>query len=166
MLPRFNADEVFEMAIRAEQNGAAFYRRAAQLNAGRGNIEFLEKLAAMEDAHEKVFAHMRTGLSEREKEQIVYDQYDEGSLYLAATADAHGGEGSPAVTKELTGEETMEQILQMAIELEQKSILFYLGLRDMVPEKLGKSRIDSIIDEEKKHVATLMRERERIREQG
>jgi len=166
MLPKFNADEVFEMAIRAEQNGAAFYRKAAQLNAGKGNVEFLEKLAAMEDAHEKVFAHMRKDLAEREKEKTVYDRYDEGSLYLAATADAHGGEGSPAAAVTLTGKETMEQILRIAIELEQKSILFYLGLRDMVPEKLGKDRVDRIIDEEKKHVATLMREMERVKTEG
>jgi rubrerythrin len=166
MLHKFNADEVFEMAIRAEQNGAAFYRKAAALNADKSSVEFLEKLAAMEDAHVKVFAHMRQDLSDREKTQTVYDRYDEGALYLAAATDAHGGEGSPAVADTLTGEETMEQILQIAIELEQKSILFYVGLRDMVPENLGKDRVDKIIEEEKGHVAALMREMQRIKADG
>jgi rubrerythrin len=163
MVLGFNADEVFEMAIRAEQNGAAFYRRAAELNAGKSTVEFLEKLAAIEDAHEKVFAHMRKDLSGREKGQTVYDRYDDGALYLAATADTHGGEGSPSVADTLTGEETMEQILQIAIELEQKSILFYVGLRDLVPENLGRDRVDTIIEEEKGHVAALMREMERVK---
>jgi rubrerythrin len=166
MVLGFNADEVFEMAIRAEQNGAAFYRKAAALNADKSTVEFLEKLAAMEDAHEKVFVRMREDLSAKEKEQTVYDRFDEGSLYLAAAADAHGGEGSPAVATTLTGQETMEQILRIAIELEQKSILFYLGLKDMVPENLGRDRVDKIIEEEKGHVAALMREIERVKADG
>jgi len=109
---------------------------------------------------------MRKDLSGRKKKQTVYDRYDEGALYLAATADTHGGEGSPAVADTLTGEETMEQILQIAIELEQKSILFYVGLRDLVPENLGRDRVDTIIEEEKGHVAALMREMERVKADG
>ena len=56
--------------------------------------------------------------------------------------------------------------MQIAIELEQKSILFYVGLRDMVPEKLGRDRVDTIIEEEKGHVTSLSREIERLKTQG
>jgi len=37
----------------------------------------------------------------------------------------------------LSGEETAEQILNMAIGLEKDSIAFYAGIRSMVPEERG-----------------------------
>ena len=43
----------------------------------------------------------------------------------------------------------------MAIGLEQDSIVFYLGMKDMVAGSLGKDRIDGIIKEEMYHVVTL-----------
>ena len=162
MVIRFNADEVFEVAICTEQNGAAFYRKAAVLNAGKEDVEFLEKLAVMEDGHERIFDKMRKNLSEREKEPTVFDPLDEAGLYLSAMADTHGGEGSPAVADTLTGRESMAQILETAIELEKKSILLYVGLRDLVPENLGKSQIDTIINEEKSHVVVLQRKLNRV----
>ena len=91
----------------------------------------------------------------------MFDPHEEGSLYLSAMADTHGGEGSPAVADTLTGRETMAQILQTAIELEKKSILLYVGLRDLVPENLGKNQIDTIINEEKSHVVVLQRKLDR-----
>ncbi len=164
MVTRFNADEVFEIAIRAEQNGAAFYRKAAALVADETNSTFLKKLAAMEDGHERTFVNMRKELSQSEKEPLVFDPENEGVLYLAAMADLHGGEGSPAVAERLTGKENLDQILRVALELEQKSILYYIGLRDVVPENLGQNRINDIIAEEKKHVVTLSRKLEEITE--
>lgn len=90
-----------------------------------------------------------------ETSQTVFDPNEELSMYLKAMADAHGGEGSPDVTDQLTGTESMAQIVETAIGLEKESILFYIGLKDMVPQKLGREKIDGIIQEEKKHVAQL-----------
>lgn len=151
----FNADEAFEMAIQIEKNGAAFYRKAASLQNDEVNIKFLEKIALMEDRHQAGFEEMRRILSDMEKTQTVFDPKDEMVLYLKSMADAHGGEGNPDVTDQLTGDESMAQIIETAISLEKESILFYVGLKDMVPPKLGREKIDDIIDEEKKHVAQL-----------
>ena len=70
-------------------------------------------------------------------------------------ADIMGGEGSPTAADTLTGNETMEEILALALVMEKDSILFYLGLKDMVPQKYGKDKIDEIILEERRHVAKL-----------
>jgi rubrerythrin len=78
-------------------------------------------------------------------------------------ADGHGGEGDPFAAATLTGRETLGDILTLAIGLEKKSVLFYLGLRDMVPPKLGGKRIEKIIEEEKSHIAALFRERRALR---
>jgi rubrerythrin len=73
-------------------------------------------------------------------------------------ANGHGGEGSPKVSALLSGNETLGEVLRVAIQLEKNSILFYLGLEDLVPAKLGRDRVLDIIEEEKRHVAVLARE--------
>ncbi|MBN1669880.1 MAG: ferritin family protein [Kiritimatiellae bacterium] len=154
----FNADEVFEMAERIEEDGAAFYRKAAGGQSDGGKVQFLNGLAAMEDEHKQTFAAMRAGLGAADKESTTFDPDGEAALYLQAMADGHGGEGAPKAADALTGKESLADILTIAIGLEKKSILFYLGLKDMVPARLGKDKIDRIIDEERGHVGVLSRE--------
>ena len=152
---RFNADEVLEMAEKIEANAVIFYRKAAGLKQSKRDSEFLLSLAEMEVGHQRIFATMRKELSDKEKESTAYDPMGEGSLYLAALADSRGGEGMPSITDQLKGTETIAEVLRTAVELEKKAVLFYLGVRDMVPESLGKDRIDRIIGEEKSHVVVL-----------
>jgi rubrerythrin len=151
----FNAEEVLEMAIRIEKNGAAFYRKAASLQKDEASKTFLETLAAMEDRHQAGFEGMKRTLSEADRAKTVFDPQDELLLYLKAMADAHGGEGSPDAANRLTGEESMAQVIETAIGLEKESILFYVGLKDVVPPDMGREKIDAIIAEERKHVAQL-----------
>jgi len=153
----FNADEVLKVAERIEENGAAFYRRAAEITGEEKNKTFLRELAAMEDDHLRIFSEMRAKLSDAERDSNTYDPMNESLLYLKSLADLHGGEGSPDAAAKLTGKETMEQIILKGIELEKKSILFYLGVQEMVPERLGKDQIERIINEEKSHVVILSR---------
>ncbi len=151
----FNADEVLEMAIRIERNGAAFYRKAAGLQSDEKNRDFFESLAAMEDKHQETFTEMRKTLSQKDKGGKVFDPHGELALYLASMADTLGSEGSPSAADALTGNETLEDIVNIALGLEKDSILFYLGLKSMVPPKYGRDKIEQIIEEERKHVAQL-----------
>lgn len=151
----FNVNEVFEMAIQIEANGANFYRKAAELQEDPDNKAFLEKLAGMEDKHKATFEAMRKNISAEEKQKTVFDPADEQSMYLKAMADGHGGEGDPDIVEAFTGEEPMEEIITTAIGLEKESILFYLGLKDLVPAKYGHDKLDHIIKEEKLHIAQL-----------
>jgi rubrerythrin len=64
----------------------------------------------------------------------------------------------------LSGKERLDEILQTAIGLEHKSILFYIGLLDLVPNELGKGKVSGIIEEEKSHVAVLTRQLNALRE--
>jgi len=58
-------------------------------------------------------------------------------------------------SERITGKETPEEILRMALELEKDSVVFYQGIREIVPERLGKGRIEAIIKEEMKHITQL-----------
>jgi rubrerythrin len=151
----FNADEVFEMAEQIERNGARFYRRAAEGTAEQGNRQLLLDLAVMEDEHERTFASMRAHLPDAEQGATVFDPDGQAALYLRAMADGYVFDVKTDPTELFTGKETMEDILQKAIGMEKDSIVFYLGIKELVPERLGKGRIDAIIREEMNHITSL-----------
>jgi len=163
----FNADDIFEMAEQIERNGAAFYRGAAEKVDDAAAKELLLTFAGMEDQHEKTFAAFRAELTEKEKESTVFDPEDESIRYLHALADLRVFSGKSApdgeATQDQTQKEIMEDIFSTAIQAEKESIVFYVGMKDLVPEKLGKSRLDAIIKEEMNHIRILTRELSKIR---
>lgn len=147
----FNANDVFEMAEQIERNGAIFYRRAADDIADEDAKNFLTDLAVMEDDHEKTFANMRKQLSEAEKTATVFDPEGETASYLKALADTR-----VFFEKEIDTT-SLQAILKAAILAEKDSIVFYLGMKDMVPEALGQSHLDAVIKEEMSHINLLSR---------
>ncbi|MBC8379514.1 MAG: ferritin family protein [Planctomycetes bacterium] len=151
----FNADEVFEMAEEIERNGAKFYREAAKKTSDADIKKMLLDLAAMEDGHEKTFIEMRKELSAAEKEVTTFDPDNEVAMYLQTLADFHGTEGKVSPTEKLSGQESMSEVLKIALQAEKNSIAFYVGIKDLVPGKSGKEKIQSIIIEEMAHVSTI-----------
>ena len=151
----FNADEIFEMAEEIERNGATFYREAAGHAGDTKTRQLLLDMAAMEDGHLRTFEEMRKQLGGQEKAQIVFDPDNESALYLQTMADGHGWEGKISPTEQLTGSEKIEDIVNMAINAEKNSVVFYVGLRDFVPVRAGKEKVEAIIREEMGHIATL-----------
>lgn len=154
----FNADEILQMAQQIERNGFRFYQRAAQGTKESSSGQLLLRLAAMEEVHEKIFTRMRAELTEAERKKRVFDPEDESSAYLRAWAGHHVFDIRADPAAKLTGKEKMEDILQMAIGLEKDSIVFYLGMKEMIPVRLGRGRVDEIIKEEMRHVDALSRE--------
>jgi rubrerythrin len=145
----FNADEIFTMAIKIEQNGAAFYRKAAENIADQADKALLLELADMEDGHEKVFAAMQQELTTEQKKTDFFDPENEAANYLKAMADVQ------VYFKREPDFSSMEGIIKEAISAEKDSIVFYLGMKDLVPESLGKDNIEAIIKEEMKHIKLL-----------
>jgi rubrerythrin len=151
----FSADEILAMAEQIERNGARFYRRAAGMVKDVEVSKLLQELAAWEDGHEKAFASMRHILKELERKPTTFDPEDETSLYLRAMADGHVFDVRVDPADKLTGKESAKDILRLAIGQEKDSIIFYLGIRDMVSEVMGKDKIDEIIREEMRHIGFL-----------
>jgi len=153
----FNAAEIFQMAEQIERNGAKFYNRAGAVVADRRAKQMFHELADMEKEHEVIFAEMRKQLSDRQRRLMVFDPENEAALYLQAMAGGHVFDIRRDISEQLTGAESMADILRMALEAEKDSIVFYLGIKKFVPEKAGKEKIDSIIDEEMGHITVLNR---------
>lgn len=149
----FNADEVFEMAEQIERNGAKFYRAAAEKFSQVREV--LLELATMEDEHEKTFVAMRAELSGTEVVPPVFDPDGEAQMYLRVMADDHVFNVKTDPAEQLAGKETAEDLLTMAIGVERDSIVFYVGLKEVVSSRAGKDKVESIIKEEIGHIAIL-----------
>jgi rubrerythrin len=112
----------------------------------------------MEDTHLRIFQQMRTTLSDQEKGGTTFDPEGEASLYLQAMADDRGFEGMKGRNIKLTGKESTRELLEIAINAERNSILYYVGLKEMVPTEVGQDKVEAIIREEVGHAAELRRQ--------
>ncbi|RKY08937.1 MAG: rubrerythrin [Planctomycetota bacterium] len=151
----FNANEIFQIAEQIERNGARFYRKAADSASDKETKQMFLEMADMEAGHLKTFEHMRRYLTYKEKAATVFDPDNEASIYLRTMADARGSEGKKSPTEELTGAESIEEILKIALSAEKDSVIYYFGLRSFVPPRAGRDKIEAIIAEEIKHITTL-----------
>jgi rubrerythrin len=145
----FNAKDIFDIAVKIEQNGASFYRKAAEKVTGETNKTFLEYLARMEDDHELIFSKMAQSLTKEEGKATTFDPDEENSAYLKALADTR------VFFEKKEPESDMRSILVSAVQAEKDSIVFYLGMKELIPEKKGQSKLDDIIKEEMGHIRLL-----------
>ncbi|MCP3922915.1 MAG: ferritin family protein [Desulfobacterales bacterium] len=145
----FNANEVLIMAQKIEQNGAKFYRDAADKIADAEGKKLLLELAVMEDDHEKTFIELQKTLTEKEKTSQTFDPDNDAVLYCKSLADMR-----VFFEKEIDTS-SIKDVLKSAIVAEKDSIVFYLGMKDLVPTSLGTDKINSIIKEEMKHIRIL-----------
>lgn len=157
----FNADEIFEIACQIERNGADFYQQMSEKISHEPTRKMLLDFAAMEKTHENIFMAMRKDLSAGEMEKTVFDPNEETLGYLHAMADVHvfdtQAEDDFTLSDDLGEAAKARKILRAAINREWGSIALYLGMKELVPENLGKGKIDGIIKEEMRHVNLLAR---------
>jgi len=71
---------------------------------------------------------------------------------------SHGCEGKKTPNEELTGNETPKEILEIALNSEKESVVFYSGLKNLVPPKAGRGKVNAVILEELVHITTLLNE--------
>ncbi len=162
MAASFNADEILEMAEQIERNGAKFYREASKVAEDKQISQMFLDMAVMEEGHLRTFEDMRKELSEQEKGGVVFDPNDEAAAYLQMKGGASGIEGKKSPTQALTGNETMKEIFEIAVNAEKESITFYTSLKDLVSSEAGKDKVEAIIEEEKKHVDSLLEQLEKF----
>jgi len=146
MYHKFNAKEILEMAAIIEKNGHDFYKKAAEDVKDADIKIFLLELAEMELKHEVTFQEMKAGLTSKEKADVVFDPDDESALYLQALADTR------VFFEKKIDTSSAQEVLKEAIVAEKESIVFYLGMRDMVSDDAGKAKINGIIKEEMSHI--------------
>lgn len=149
----FNGEEIIEIACQIERNGARFYRRAAEIVTQKESQVLLLDLAAMEDDHERSFDGMRADWATID--ELLGPSGGDALLYLQAIASGHVFDLDEDPLVRLEKEIGIEEVLRIAIGMEKNSIVFYEGVKQVVPENLGRDKVEMILREEMRHVSML-----------
>ena len=107
------------------------------------------------DINEAVFRSLRERLVPYDARISVYDKDDLVALHLQALANREVFIASQDASDVLKGNESMSDIVKMAIAKEWDSILFYSAIRDLMESDADRTALDDVIREEEAHVKDL-----------
>jgi rubrerythrin len=149
---KFNLNEVFEIAEQIERNGAEFYRKSALKFEDNSEVKnLLVDLALQEDNHEKTFSDI---LHKVLKNEGINQEDELTRQYL----DAIAGQfvfNKATEEAELIDNMSKQEVFDVAIVKEKDSIVFYVGLKNILTSEQDKKSIDLIIEEEQRHLVDL-----------
>ena len=148
----FSASEVVTMAVQIEKNGLEFYSKMAKKAQTEKSEELFKFLAAEEVRHAATFKTMLNSLKQLELTATEEEEYNN---YLGALTS------SRVFNQDVNTDEMVKNLddmaaIDMAIEAEKDSILFYYELMEQAMNE-DKTAIEQVIKEEKSHYAMLMR---------
>jgi len=152
----FDASEIFQFAIRIEENGEKFYRYAVRIAEDDDAKEIFDYLADEEIHHKKTFEDL---LSKIEKHEPLESYPSEYFAYLRAYVDKIIFTNE-VLDKEISRVKDTPSAINFGIQRELDSILYFHEIKKFVP-KSQHNLIDKIIDEERKHFSKLSELRKR-----
>lgn len=144
----FHISEIYQFAIKIEENGEKFYRSIAQKTKKKEVKDLFIFLADEEIKHKKVFEELLSKIEKYQPHEIYPDEY---FLYLKAYAEELIF--PPNIEKEIEKEDEIEAI-DFGIRRELDSIMYYLEMKGFVPETQH-SELDKIIEQERFHFIKL-----------
>jgi len=143
--------DVFRFAIRIEENGESFYRKAAQLAKDSKIKSLFEHLANEEINHKKSFEGMLSKIGEQTPHETYEGEY---FAYLKDYIDrkvvfdeAPEHENTPYLRDSISA-------VEFAIQRELDSIMYYQEIKPLIQEK-HHAEIEHIIKEERRHFLKL-----------
>jgi rubrerythrin len=153
-----NVDEIYRVGVEIEKNGKAFYQAAASATKDAALKKLCGELAAWETKHVDLFEGLRRALPAEAREDGSFDPGGEESQYLKATADSHVFVKNKDVLSLVERCTSAAAVLDLAIEFEKDSVVFYSALKQLLPKAPG---LDALIDEELRHIGILTAQRAR-----
>lgn len=157
MIFPFNAQEIFKIALRIENNGFIFYEKMSSKPFPAEIVELFTGLAQEELKHKTIFSQLMQDLPENTTTSTVWDPDNELDLYLKQMADLHVFNQAPEVIEKTTDNlHNPADAIKMAMGFEKDTIVFFLELQS-ASEKYDESReqIKLLVDEECKHLERL-----------
>lgn len=158
----FNADEIFGIGIEIEKNGKAFYDAVALRLAGTDAGRVFAELSSWETKHVELFDGMRKALPEDARRGDVFDPASEMAAYVKDAADNHVFIKNKDIASLAASAADAAEAFDIALTFEKDSVVFYTAMKKLVPEHLGRDKVDFLIEEEVRHVAILNREKAKL----
>lgn len=146
---RFSASEVIEQAIRTERLGNKFYKDLAKRFKENTDLAGLfGTLADKESLHEARFRELK-----EEAGGDLPEGSEEMSEYMRAFVESEFFLGSDKALARMKNVSTAGEAISNALNFEKETLLYFVGLRDMVGKK--RALVDAIIREERTHISWL-----------
>lgn len=148
----FSASEVVELGIQIEKNGRDFYNTLTKQSKKAKVQELFRYLAGEEEKHIVVFQKILDSVKKYQPPESYPVEY---FAYMNAFASEY------VFTKENKGKEIAQKIktdkeaVDLGIGFEKDSIIFYEGMRKVVPEHDPKV-ISELISQEQSHLRQLV----------
>ncbi len=148
----FTAADVLAAAQEIEQRGKVFYTRLAETAQDPSLANTFRFLAGEEEKHWQVFHAIAQRVGD--VELPAWATEDEYVDYLTALINSHAlfRLGDVETLRQFVG--TREEALQTAMEFEKDTIVFFMEMREFVPEG-EKATVQECVNEERRHLRLL-----------
>lgn len=154
----FKGSEVVRVGVQIEKNGRDFYDVLYNRSDNKDAKEVFLYLKGEEQKHISVFENILSKLDESQQTESYKGEYfdymsDLTSKYIFTQED----KGKEVAEKANSDKEAID----LGIDFEEKSIVFYTGMKKVVPE-FGYKTIDQLIEQEQIHLKQLTELRKKI----
>ena len=146
-------ESLLSVAIAIEINGAAYYREVADVAPAEIRDEFLH-LAEAEDGHIQKFESLKDDLASGDNKPVHLELTRQQEKYFQCIIN-NSSFIIPGDAPRLTGDETLHDVLNRAIDDEKDTIVFYQCLRNVVKDDKLIKVLGLVIDEEISHIFDL-----------
>ncbi|MEJ2234809.1 MAG: ferritin family protein [Syntrophobacterales bacterium] len=145
----FSIREIIDMAIQLEKNAETFYRKAL----ARVSTPILEPvlvcLADEERDHAEWFERLKRALEEAKASG------EKGELDGEVLRSLVGDQKFSLAEVDLAEIESVEELIELAIEHEKDTILFYQMLQSFIDDPETNKELDEVIAQEEQHIKLL-----------
>jgi len=145
----FSAREILDFAIRIERNAEDLYREAASKMENPEIGSLLLYLADQEKNHREWFQQRKETI------RLEGDQAEMERLYGSLLRDMIGDQTFSLAEADLSRMDQVKALLELAVEFENDTILFYETLHSLIDDAHAAARLREIIADENEHIQML-----------
>ena len=145
----FAIEEIIDLAIRIEESGEKVYRNAAKKILNPSLVTLLKWLADEEVKHAEWFSELK------QKVRKTTDDPRLAEIGKDILLSALGDETFSLKDADFSKMEKVNELLNLAIEFERDTVLFYEMMRPFIEEDETLDQLEAIIEEENNHIRAL-----------
>jgi rubrerythrin len=148
----FQAQEIFNIAVKIEENGERFYQHAMTIADNDETKKLFKHLVDEEASHKKTFADLQKQLPEFAPAESYPGEYKE---YLNAFVENVLFPQNPEAG-DFTNITNSLAAIRFAIQKELDSIYYYKEIKAFIPAS-HQASVEEIIEEERRHFMQLIK---------
>ncbi|MDP8299782.1 MAG: ferritin family protein [Candidatus Tantalella remota] len=147
----FSGSEIVEIGIQIEKNGRDFYKEVVANSKSEKAKEIFRYLADAEEKHIDVFLDLLASVNKYEPAEAYPEEY---FAYMNALASGY------VFTQADVGREIGKSVksdaeaIEIGIKFEKDSILFFDGIKKVVPAS-GQALVAALLEQEEEHLQKL-----------